>query len=185
MKHPTAYSILVVSLLLSLVVVDFVSSADDACAVIAASLAQKKRQLGDYFEALKKLHSEQDARLLEALNFKIGDLSEQIRNLEAERANCPGGKNGEGPSAIKSDEDQFATTTCDDLRKMLLQLHRKTAALKRREKSLFSELSRTEKAELQEANRDLELVKSELKKRCSQPTSKSPSLPKSKSPFRP
>ncbi len=68
---------------------------------------------------------------------------------------------------------------------MLLQLLRKTAALKRREKSLFSELTTAEKTELQEANRELQIVKSELKKRCSQAPAKSPSQPKSKNPFRP
>jgi hypothetical protein len=183
MKRPTVYSTLLVLLSLSLLLLNPVSAAEDACAVIAKSLDQKKQQLGDYFEALKKLHSERDARLLEVLNFKIGDLSEQIRSLEAEMAGCPGRNTGEGLSAIKSDEDQYATKSCDDLRKMLLQLLRKTASLKRREKSLFSELTTTEKAELQDANRELQIVKSELKKRCSQPTPKPQSQPKSKHPF--
>ncbi len=91
-------------LLLALTVVSHASAAEDACSTASKNLEQKKRQLAGYFEALKKLHNEQDARLLEVMNFKISELSEQIRNLEAEMAGCPGTNAGEGLSAIKSDE---------------------------------------------------------------------------------
>jgi hypothetical protein len=185
MRHRTAYPIVGVFLILSFVAVNCVPAAEDACSAIAKTLEQKRRQLGDYFEALKKLHNEKDARLLEVLNFKISDLTGQIRNLETEMAGCPGGSAGQGLSAIKSDEDPYSTKSCDDLRKMLLQLARKIAPLKRRERSLFSELTTAEKAELQEAERDLQLVKSELKKRCSQPAAKPSPQGKSKNPFRP
>jgi hypothetical protein len=185
MKRPPLHLAILLILSFSLLLVNYVSAAEDACSVISKSLEQKKRQLGDYFEALKRLHNERDARLLEVLNFKIADLSEQIRGLEVEMAGCPRGNTGEGLSAIKSDEDQYATKSCEDLRKMLLQGLRRTASLKRREKSLFSELTTAEKAELQEANRELQIVKSELKKRCAQPTANPASQPKSKHPFRP
>jgi hypothetical protein len=156
----------------------------DACATVAQNLKQTKAQLKEYLEAFQKLRNEKDARLLELLNHKINDLSERVRELDAEFAGCPNAKLDEGLTTVKSDEDQYATKSCPELSKMLLQLLRKTAALKRRERSLFSDLTATEKAELQQWNEELRIVKSVLKNRCSEPAKPS-SQPKSKTPFKP
>jgi hypothetical protein len=92
MKPLTTYTIIfAVLLLLFLVVGDCVFAQEDACVAVAKLLVQKKRQRGDYVEALKKLKNEKDTRLLEVLNFKIGDLSDQIAKLETELGGLPGG----------------------------------------------------------------------------------------------
>ncbi|HMK37545.1 MAG TPA: hypothetical protein VK463_20905, partial [Desulfomonilaceae bacterium] len=142
--------------------------AEDSCAILARDLEQRKRQLADYLEASQKLRQDKDMRLIELLNYKIEDLADQIRTIETEMAGCTTGTTEAGLSEVKSDEGQYATKSCFDLRNMLVQLLRKTSSLKRREKSLFSDLTPAEKNELQEATHDLQIVKSILKGRCAE-----------------
>ncbi len=132
-------------------------------------LEQKKKLLVEYEEALQKFLKEKDEKLLSVLRHKVVDLSQQIMVLEAAVANCPGVRKsavGEGLSSIKSDEEKYATKSCGDLRRMLVQLIRKINSLKRREASLFSDLNPLERSELRDANEELALVKSILKARC-------------------
>ncbi len=73
------------------------------------------------------------------------------------------------PGAIKGAEGYYITASCTDLTLTLVQLLRKVNALKKREDSLFSALSETEKKELDEANQKLTEVRTVLKARCSAP----------------
>jgi hypothetical protein len=69
--------------------------------------------------------------------------------------------------AIKARAGDHVTGTCADLRMTLVQLLRKVNALKKREHSLFSGLTETEKQELDEANQKLTAVRTMLNARCS------------------
>lgn len=179
------HRLLAVFLLLILAAESSGAAGEDACSAIARNLKHTKWQLKEYLEAMQKVTDQNDARLLELLNHKISDLSERVRSLETEHAACPDAKLDEGLTTVKTDEDQYATKSCAELSKMLLQLLRKTAGLKRRERSLFSELTPSEKAELQEWNQELQTVKSILKTRCAESATKSSSQQKPRSPFRP
>jgi len=71
---------------------------------------------------------------------------------------------------IKGTEGDYVTANCADLTLTLVKLLRKFNSLKKREHSLFSGLTDSEKQELEETNQKLTAVRTVLKARCSTPS---------------
>jgi hypothetical protein len=107
------------------------------------------------------------------LTYSSDELRDRIRRAPI----APDSRSGEKQQpprtlgAIKSRAGDPVTGSCADLRLTLVQLLRKVNALKKREHSLFSGLTDTEKQELDEANQKLTAVRTVLNARCSALTS--------------
>jgi hypothetical protein len=107
------------------------------------------------------------------LTYSADELRDRIRRAPI----APDRRSGEKQQpprtlgAIKSRAGDQVTGSCADLRLTLVQLLRKVNALKKREHSLFSGLTDTEKQELDEANQKLTAVRTVLNARCSALTS--------------
>lgn len=132
-------------------------------------LGTKQKELNSYLDALEKSRQEHDSLLLGALNYKIDQIISQIATLEEKAANCGESQETakvEGFSSVKSEEGQFATKSCGELRKMMVQVIRRVNALQRRENSLLSELTTSEKSELKDARQDLDKIRKILNTRC-------------------
>jgi hypothetical protein len=103
------------------------------------------------------------------LTYSADELRDRIRKAPI----APDSRSGEKQQpprtlgAIKARAGDHVTGTCADLRMTLVQLLRKVNALKKREHSLFSGLTETEKQELDDANQKLTAVRTVLKTRCS------------------
>ncbi|MGO9569878.1 MAG: hypothetical protein ACLP5H_20295 [Desulfomonilaceae bacterium] len=106
---------------------------------------------------------------LTRLAYSADELKDRIRRAPI----APDSRSGEKQEpprtlrAIKGRTGDYVTASCADLRMTLVQLLRKVNALKKREHSLFSGLSETEKQELDEANQKLTEVSTVLNARCS------------------
>jgi hypothetical protein len=103
------------------------------------------------------------------LTYSADELRDRIRRAPI----TPDSRSGEKQQpprtlgAIKARAGDHVTGSCADLRMTLVQLLRKVNALKKREHSLFSGLTETEKQELEEANQRLTAVRTMLNARCS------------------
>lgn len=142
-----------------------------SCREVQAILESKRKQLAEYLLSLKKSQPEGDAAYLRVLNYKISELLNEIVNIP-EIADCRHAaertkvKTFHGMGPIKFDTTEHCTKTCPELKKLLVQLVRKTSALQRREHSTFSELSDTENQELQDARREIRVIVEVMKARC-------------------
>lgn len=107
------------------------------------------------------------------LTYSADELRDRIRRAPI----APDRRSGEKQQpprtlgALKSRAGDEVTGSCADLRLTLVQLLRKVNAFKKREHSLFSGLTDTEKQELDEANQKLTAVRTVLNARCSALTS--------------
>lgn len=136
---------------------------------VGATTDTKRKQLAEYLVALDKAHKGKDSELVSVLNYKIKELLDEI--VTPYTTNTTDSVPNPSPtlvdtSSVKSESSEYATKKCDELRNMLVQLLRKTNPLKRRERSTFSELSDSEKKELQEATREMNIVSEIMKARC-------------------
>ncbi len=144
--------------------------ADSACKAIEQSLQGHKKKLAAYMETLRDLDERRDAQRFRSVTSSVNQLSVIINHMEAELAACYGDgrtQSSTGMAHVKTDEeDEYAFKNCSDLQRSLLLLIRKINVLKRRENSIFSQLSSEEKAELRAAEEDELKVRAALKKRC-------------------
>jgi hypothetical protein len=134
-----------------------------------AVLDGQRKQLAEYFTALEKARKSQDSELVSVLNFKINELLDQIVKSQMSQNGGPTKVAQSGPlsmASVKFEASEYATKKCDELRKTLVQLMRKSSPLKRRERSTFSELSDSEKRDLHEATREMNTVTEIMKARC-------------------
>lgn len=155
-------------ILLSLVSAAFCASLQD-CDNLRKQLEVKQKDLVLYLEAMGKSRNEHDELLLGALNYKIDELVTQIAALEQKIAPCTDAEDAaktKGLSSVKSEEGKFATKSCGELRRLLVQFHRKVNTFKRRESSFLSELTAAEQTELNEAAANLEAIRKILNSRC-------------------
>jgi hypothetical protein len=148
-----------------------VAQPEDSCKEIRKELEVKKRQMLNYAGAVKKLNDLNDAPIVTLLNHKIAELADQIDKMDAELRECSTLAESESEiNPVRSITDEpYRSKSCGELRRMLVQLLRKFHSLKRRESSLFSELSQLEKTELESANDELAKVRNALKSRCGEP----------------
>jgi hypothetical protein len=163
---------LAVIVMLSLATSAFPASQPD-CDALRKEMESKQGELNSYLDALGRSRTQQDSMLSGALNHKIDQLITQIALLEERLARCGDQQEtieGQGLSSVKSEEGKFATKTCGELRKILVQLHRKVNSFKRRENSLLSDLTSAEKNELKESVQNLETVRKLLNTRCADGT---------------
>lgn len=151
------------------------SPEEKTCDVMRQDLERKKQRMSEYIGVLQRFNDQNDIEVVGAVNLKISELADQMLKLEKEIADCdqqkPQGTNP-GLSVVKSDEGRYATAKCGELRKKLVQLLQKVQGLRRRENSLLSEFTPTDKRELREASQDIEAVQAALKARC--PASSAP-----------
>ncbi len=134
--------------------------ADKDCEEAKFALESNKRLVREYVAALENAKERGEAELIGLLTKKIDQLVEAIVKAEpqsdCDKSNGRDKLHGIGP--VKSEENEYVTKSCDELRTIMVQLLRKTSPLKRRATSTFSELSSVEKQELDEATRDLKAV---------------------------
>jgi hypothetical protein len=173
----------IVALLLSfgMVLVGSISKAfaqeEVNCDALRKDLVFKRQQLSQHVEALKKLNEQNELTVMAVFNDKIRELIDDIQKIEMSERRCVRGeptRNVPGLDTVKSEVGDYATKSCDQLRTLLLQLVQKTAALKRREGSLFSSLTQAEKNEIQEADNSFKELKAAIKSRCASEDSRSP-----------
>ncbi len=150
--------------------------AEDRCAEVVKTLELNTMRLKEYATALQNAHRDKDFQLITVLNNQIDETLKQVRVGEAELLNCPSSASVSGPgiSSVKSQDTKFAEVNCDELKKKYIQLSRKFHSLERRQKSLLSELTVEEKANLRETEDSLKAVELELKKRCGPPPAPKP-----------
>jgi hypothetical protein len=150
--------------------------AEDRCAEVVKTLELNTLRLKEYATALQNAHRDKDFQLITVLNNQIDETLKQVRVGEAELLNCPSSASVSGPgiSSVKSQDTKFADVNCDELKKKYIQLSRKFHSLERRQKSLLSELTVEEKANLRETEDSLKAVELELKKRCGPPPAPKP-----------
>jgi hypothetical protein len=147
---------------------DISEAAENDCAAAKASYEMNKRRVGEYLVALERAESRGEANLVEVLKRKIDQLLEQIVDAE-NPGQCERKTNVKMPSGIspaKSDETEYATKSCDELKVTLVRLLRKTSPLKRRAGSAFSDLSSAERQEYDEAARELKAVLATTRLKC-------------------
>jgi len=159
----------------------FLSAAEHRCDLARAELLQKNGQILEYVAALQKAAQDNELDLVGVLSFKIGELVDDARRLEKEVSACPEKSSSGGSpglSAAKSEEHQYATMRCPELRERVILLLRKINSMKRRENSLFSRLTEEESAELEAARRQLKLVQEAIRARCSRSPATGPFLNK-------
>jgi len=153
------------------------AASDEQCELARKNLQMKRQQLADHVGALQKASDENNLQALELLNIRINELIDQTRQLEKRAADCdaelspPGGR---GLRSSKSDESKYATKNCDELKRLLVPLVRKVHTLQRREKSLFTEFSANERADLDSAFEEVKTIEEILKTRCSPPKKAGP-----------
>lgn len=145
------------------------SSADDSCQALVDELDLKKRQMREYSGLLDTLDQKKDAPLINLLNHKIRELKDQIRKMDDELTECSSVANLQKNPKKTLDDATLKKKSCGELRNLLLQLLRKTYQLKRRENSIFSELSSSEKEELDSFQNEIARVKELLKLKCAEP----------------
>ena len=147
------------------------------CAALRKDFELRRQQLSQHVDALKKLYEQNEFTVMSVFNDKIRELIDEIRRLTVSMRGCPHEESpteSSGLGAVKSDLNEYATKTCDELRTLLLQLVQKTTALKRREGSLFSALTSEEKSELEEAERAFKELKAAIRSRCAAQDRSSP-----------
>lgn len=145
------------------------SEASQRCEALRRDMADKQARVSEYMGMLQKLNGEKDNEVIGVMKQKISELKEQVSKLERDIAGCDGKKSdatSQGLGVVKSDEGQYATARCGELRKKLLQLLQKVQGLRRRENSFLSEFTPDDKRELKDAEQDMEAVNAALKTRC-------------------
>lgn len=150
---------------------------EKTCEELRQDLERKKQRMSGYISVLQRFNEQNDMEVVEAVNLKISEVADQMLKLEKDMADCdkqkPAGPN-QGLNIVKSDEGQYATAKCGELRKRIVQLLQKVQSLRRRENSLLSEFTPADRRELREASQDLEAVKAALKARCPTPRAPKP-----------
>jgi len=147
---------------------DLSEASDTDCEAAKSAYVMNKRRLGEYLVALERAQSRGETNLAEILNRKISELLEQIVNAE-NQGECnqkisPQPPHGVTP--VKTDENEYAAKSCDELKVVLVRLMRKTSHLKRRAGSTFSDLSPLEKQEYDEAAQELKSALAATQLKC-------------------
>ncbi len=140
------------------------------CESLRADLEEKNLRLKEYVNTLKKFTELQDDEMIGVINPKIAELRQQIANKKNDLEKCEDKRSfrpPDGLSSPKSETGEYATKSCSELRKRLVALVRSVHPLRRREISLISELTDTEKKQLHDALEELKKVRQILKSRCS------------------
>jgi uncharacterized protein YukE len=138
------------------------------CAEARRSLEAKRAKLSQYVSSLKAFHRQGDWQLVSALNHKIDQLIQQIREAE-DSMKCPESppvKSPDGLKTVKTDVGKFITNDCRELRNMLINLRRKINVLKRNQEGVLTENSPEHQLELKKALRSIDNVKRILRVRC-------------------
>jgi len=142
---------------------------DNDCEAARKVLTTRKQQISEYVAALKKASDENDLQIMELLNFKVNELIEQTRVLEKKVSECEARVSvagSPGVSTSKSDEGKYATKSCDELKRALLPIMRKLNILEKKQRSLFSELTSAERADLDSSTQEIKTIENILKTRC-------------------
>ena len=158
-------------LILSVIILpaEHVSGQSKPCEILRADLEQKTLRLKEYINALKKFSELQDDEMIGVISPKIAELRQQIDNEKKDLEQCGDErslKTRDGLSSPKSETGEYATKSCNELKKRLVSLVRSVHSLRRREISLVTELTNNEKKELRDASEDLKTVRQILKTRC-------------------
>jgi len=178
MAHPRCVAILCVSVIILLAGIAFSRAQEpDMCPTLRKHLALKRQHLAQHVDALKKLCDQNEYVIMAVFNEKIREIIEDIRRTEDSLRHCPHEEpapQSSGLDRVKSDTSEHANKSCDELRTLFLQFLQKIASLKRREGSVFSSLTPTEKNELEEAERSLKELKATIKSKCPTPNDHGP-----------
>ncbi len=151
---------------------------DNRCEALRRDLENKSLRLGEHLNAASKSNGRDDSEEAKAMISKIADLKEEILRLERELEACTDEKSAkleEGLSTVRSEEGEYATKSCGDLRKRLVDLVKTVHSLRKRDNSRLSRLTPEEKREFRGASEQLKTVREALKSRCSAPTPPRPS----------
>ncbi len=160
--------------ILSALVLPIIAAQDDSCRSLVEDLDRKTSRLGEYVSALRNAHRMRDSQLIQALNGQIDQILSEIRSAEAKLKECPAKVDILTPpvAAVKSEENEFASFSCDDLRKKHIQLSRKMNSLARRSESVLTEMTPEQKADYRETQELLAKVEKLLIDKCVVPEPK-------------
>lgn len=138
------------------------------CLLVRKNLDGRRADLSRCVESLVRANARNDLAGVAALSEKIGRLVEQIRELEARRE-CLHNNEGRnrGVGSTKTDPAVFESKSCYELQQLRVKFLMTVNALKRREGSKFSQLSTSEREELDRAQADLRAVRSLYTAKCS------------------
>lgn len=143
--------------------------AGDECRLVRSQIEARRADLGQCVESLVRAQAQDDLAGVAALSEKITRLVEEIRELDA-RPECrhDGARRAHGLGTVKSDPGVFESKSCSELQQLRMKFLMSVNALKRRERSKFSQLNATEKEELDRAEGDLRSVKGAIAAKCAQ-----------------
>jgi len=141
----------------------------DDCRLVRAQIEARRADLGQCVESLVRAQTQDDLIGMAALSEKITRLIEEIRELDA-RPECgqDGARNSHGLGPVKSDPGAFESKSCSELQQLRVKFLMTVNALKRRERSKFSQLSTSEQEELDRAEADLKSIKGVIAAKCVQ-----------------
>lgn len=149
-----------------------VYSQEESCEKVRQDLERKKLEVSAYSDSVQKLMSTGDVATATILNKKIDENLHLIMQLEDRLTKCPDSRvlTGSAPSTspIKSDESNYQSRDCGELRKTLLKLLRKKHSLNKRSHSVLSELTPEEESALRATEQQLKEIRTILKQRCVQ-----------------
>jgi hypothetical protein len=139
------------------------------CLLVRKNIETCRSDLARCVESLVKAQAQDDLAGVAALSEKIGRLVEQIRELEA-RSECrqDDAWPSHGVGSVKSDPAVFASKNCSELKQLRVKFLMTVNALKRRERSKFSQLNSSEKEELDRAEGDLRSVNEAMVAKCAE-----------------
>ncbi len=144
------------------------ASSEQECEAAHKDLEHRREKLSQYLGALREAYRNGDLRLMALFNRQIGIVIEEMITTE-EMIDCPEPERDlrtNGLSPTRTIENGFLDKSCGELKRMHLQLLIQLNSLKRREHSMFSQLSPSEQNDLDKALRDLKGVRNAWRAKC-------------------
>jgi hypothetical protein len=139
-----------------------------SCDEAARELQRKWERLSDSVEALRDAHRSGDLSLVHVFSHKISQQVEELREFQ-ENTPCPGLKASQSSrnlSPVKTDVAPHQDEPCNELRRMHMKLVITINSLRRRQNSVFSQLTAQEQEDLTRSGAELEQIREVLRSRC-------------------
>ena len=155
------------SILFSVLPVSYAST-ERECEAAHRELEGRREKLSHYLGALHEAYQRGDLRLMALFSRQIAILLEEMITTE-EMIDCPEPEmdfQANGLSPTKAVENGFLEKSCRELKRMHVQLLMRINSLQRREHSTFSQLSSSERSDLEKALKDLKGVRDAWRAKC-------------------
>lgn len=141
---------------------------DPRCGPLTEDARQKRVKISQYVDALREMDRQGDLRLMRVFVHEIDQLLDGIAETDGP-LDCPRPIEQAAPQAmgpVKADVGIHLDKSCGELRQMLIRLIVRINRYKRREKSMYAQLSVAERKDLDRTVEEFEQIKEALRARC-------------------